>query len=330
MSGQGDEAAKSGTTTKSTDTGLGSASLLDPFVAILVPEVTTGLRCRIRAPEGFSVMEVQHSTWVAAARSKSVLWLVVEEDLDVQEPFQSCKLLGSTGNMAGLQDTINSQLIPSIAGTRLGGRKRSASGAAPGSVRYGHNPNKLASVDDFPLGHFDEPNSDDHIQLRSPRQSSVQLSPMRVDPDIPADIRRPDVSPISSTISLNLLLKSAEPNECMPSPQRHPSTPEHSHDSNKVRTDMEGLIPVGEGFKAPGYVPVGNIAYKIHSPRLEGLYGGKSDSVVSTRGRSLFVEHTSMVEVGPHDPPVVSYHPALHVIMQNVHIHSCVLIITHT
>ena len=219
MSGQGDEVAKSGMTTKSTDSGMGSASLSDPFVAIPVNETTTRSRRRIKAPEGSSAMEVRRSNRVAAARSRSILQPVVEENLVIPETSQAHELLGSMENMVGLRDTVNPQLRLSTSGTSLVGRKRSASGDAPGSVRQGHNPNKpLASADGFPPGHF-EPNSNDHIPLMFPECSPVQLSPMRVDSVLPTDVNHPDTSPISSSISQNPLLRPVGSHESTPSPR---------------------------------------------------------------------------------------------------------------
>ena len=164
--------------------------------------------------------------------------------------------------------------------------------------------------------------SNDRIQLKSPQQELIQHLPMRVDPAIPADVGWPDVSPISSTISKNPLLRSAGPNERTPSPRRHTSTSVHTCDSNKAHAVMEGLIPIGEGFRALGYAPVGGVTYKIHFPRAEGSGRGKSDNDISMRSRRLFADYTSMVEAGPHDPLVAGYHPALCAILQDVHIHS--------
>jgi hypothetical protein len=95
MSGQRDEMAKSGTTARSTGSGSGSASLSDAFVAVSVGKATTGSRRRVKAPEGSSTMEIRRSTWVAAARAKSVLQPVVEEELGMLN-FEIVSSIGSS------------------------------------------------------------------------------------------------------------------------------------------------------------------------------------------------------------------------------------------
>jgi hypothetical protein len=257
-------------------------------------------------------MEVRRSTRVAAARSRSILQPVAEENLVTPVLSQVRESLSSMGNTVGLRDTVNPQLRSSVGGTSLAGRKRSASGDAPGSPRRGYNPNKLASANDFPPGHFDEPNSDDHIP--SLQCTPIQLSPMRIDSVIPANISNPDASPFSSTISQNPLLKPVRSHDRTPSPRRHPTASIHTRDSNRARTAMEGMFPIGQGFQAPGYAPVGGATYKIHSPQLGGSKSGKLDNNLSARGRKLFAEYTSTVEAGQHDPP-------LNASLQDVRIH---------
>ena len=156
---------------------------------------------------------------------------------------------------------------PSTSGANLVGHKHSASGAVPGSTRHGHNPNKLASADDFPPGHFDEPHSDDHIPLVPPHINTSQLSPMRVDSTILKGIMQPVASPISSSISQNPLLQPAAGNEHMPFPC-HPSSSLRTQDSHTAQAVMDSMFPIGNGFQAPGYAPVGGITYSVHSPLL--------------------------------------------------------------
>ena len=60
---------------------------------------------------------------------------------------------------------------------------------------------------------------------------------------------------------------------------------------------MEGLFPIGDGFQAPGYVPIGSITYKVHSPRQDKLGSGSS-----AKGRRLFSEYTGVVGSGLPDP----------------------------
>ena len=58
---------------------------------------------------------------------------------------------------------------------------------------------------------------------------------------------------------------------------------------------MEGLIPIGEGFQAPGSAPVGGITYQVHSPCMGRPDSGKAGTSGSMRGRQLFSEYTSVV-----------------------------------
>jgi len=85
---------------------------------------------------------------------------------------------------------------------------------------------------------------------------------------------------------------------------------------------MEGFFPIGEGFQAHGYAPVGGVTYQVHSPRLGNLGCGKVGSGSLAIGKKLFTEHTSMVEAGPHDPPKAGYHPALQALLRDVRIYS--------
>jgi hypothetical protein len=58
MLDKGDKVAKSGITTRSTDSSSGSAFLSDTYVAVTVAKPTKGSRHCVRAPEGSFVMEV--------------------------------------------------------------------------------------------------------------------------------------------------------------------------------------------------------------------------------------------------------------------------------
>ena len=105
------------------------------------------------------------------------------------------------------------------------------------------------------------------------------------------------MTPFSSPLSQNPLFFRPPPvNAHTFSPRRRPFAAVHTRDGNAAWAAMEGLFPIGEGFQAPGYVPVGGVTYKLQSPRL-----GKPGSRSSTRGRQLFAEYASMAEPGPLD-----------------------------
>ena len=330
MSGQGEEATQSsgtGTTTSGTDSGSGSGSLSDAFVVVTVGKSTTASsRRRVQAPAGSSNLEVRRSSRVALSRARSsrattleasgqvlgdapaggerttgfapqVLHPVVEEERSL--PGQPHLPTGPLGTAVGFRDTATAQASPMVEGAVLVGRKRSATSAAPGSVRRGHGPNKLASAADFSPGHFNEPTSDDHIpDLLHP--SAAPASPMRVDPVIPPHARQlaTPVTPISSPLSQNpLLLRPTVGNRHTPSPRRQPlTTTLHTRDGNVAWAALEGLHPIPEGFQAAGYAPVGGITYRVRSPRfqVQGSHG-------SQQGRKLFEEYASMADLGSHD-----------------------------
>jgi hypothetical protein len=326
MSNRGVETDGSGTATSSTDSGLGSGSLSDAFVAVEVTKSTVGSKRRVQAPAGSASLEVRRSSRVASRLTRTtasvtsdrvsgeaspgsahatgynfrILQPVAEERLPA--PGHPRLPTDPLGNAVGFRDTVTPQRIPEASEATLPvvGRKRAATSAAPGSVRRGQGPSKLASADDFPPGHFDEPFSDDYIPvLNSPHGVADQASPMKLDPanrEISAP-RDTAVTPISSALSINpLLQRPAGVSQHTPSPGRRQPASLRTRDGNAAWAAAEGLLPVGEGFQAPGYVPVGGVLYTVRSPRAQipASHGSK-------RGRQLFAEYASMAETGPHD-----------------------------
>ena len=307
MSGQGDEVARSGTTSQSNDSGMGSASLSDPFVAIPAAKTTVGSRHRVKAPEGSSIMEVRHSSRVAAARTKPLLLPVAEEEPGTPDRSQSRKLIDPMGNVVDFRDTANPQMGLSTRKAGLIDRKRSLSRAAPGTASHGQAPVKLASASDFPPGHFDEPNSDDHIPLDPPQQNLARISSMKIDPFDSTNARQAHstASPVSSNLSQNPLLQPATIVERTPFARRLSSLA-RSRDGNTAQMNMEGILPIGEGFQAPGYAPVDGATYNTQSSRL---------------GKQSFAEYIRTMKVGPLDPTAAVRNPALHAILQDVRIY---------
>ena len=191
--------------------------------------------------------------------------------------------------------------------TILAGRKRSASNAASGSGsrRHGPTPRHLASAADFSPTHFDEPASDaippsafsrNHSPLLSPRQPPP--SPMRIDPVASgrSEAAQRDATPLSSPISQNPLLRKTGDTHT-PSPSRRRSASFHTRDGDAAWAAADGLLPITEGFTAPGYVPaqvVGGITYKIHSPRTS--LPTQPTAPLLKVGRQLFAEHPGTVD----------------------------------
>jgi hypothetical protein len=319
MSAQDDEhqAAEAGTTSRGTDSGSGSSSLSDPFVVITTDRSAPGTRRRVKAPEGSSAMEVRRSSRVAT-RPKPLLLPVVEEEAGLLRPLED-----PMRNTADLRGTVNPQGDSSASRSGQVGRKRSASSAAPGSGSRARHPFTLASAADFPPDHFDEPNSDTVMPPVSPsthQRDHVHNSPMRVDPVISDVIGQPVNSPVSSTLSRNPLLATPVASERPQSSRRDQSASVRTRDRSTVQAIMDGLIPIGKGFQAPGYVPVGGVTYQIRSPRTGRSDGNRAGDVGSAKGRALFTEYTGTVMAGPLDPPV-TVQPTLQALAQNVCVH---------
>jgi hypothetical protein len=317
---QGDEPqpTESGGTSSS---GSGFTSLSDPLVVTAADKATPSSRRRVKAPVGSATMEIRRSSRVAKARSRPLLLPVVEE-----EPGQLRPPLVPLGNTGDFRDTPNPQMGSSASRTGQVGRKRSASSAAPGSAHRTRNPYIPASAADFSPDHFEEPNSD-NLALLAPHESHqpdhAPTSPMKVDSTSTVVIRQSDTSPVSSTLSRNPLLATPAARVRPPSSRKQPSATVRTRDSNTAQAAMEGFFPIGEGFQAPGYAPVGGVTYQLHSPRMGRLGGSRAGDGSSAKGRELFPEYTSTVVAGPHDPPVETarHLPTPQVLLQHVCIH---------
>jgi hypothetical protein len=323
-----------GTTTSSLDSGQGSASLSDAFVAV---PTATG---RVAAPEGVSRLSVRRSSRVASSRSRSlqagtpnvagpsntsapniqvvdalpggkrrtgyayqVLSSVAEETRNSHTPD------GPSGNASGPRDTATPRT------DILAGRKRAATSAASGSERRAPFTRPMASAADFSPTHFDEPMSDDRVPAL-PRIPSPQGP---IDPSSPA--RTPSSSPISQN---PLVRRSSDMVIHTPSPRRR-STSFRTQDGNAAWAAAEGLLPITEGFTAPGYVPaqvVGGITYSVHSPRRHQLAASRPDV-----GRQLFRDYlkngTFPQVPGPQPYPHISkntVYPQVPATQPNTHI----------
>ena len=174
-----------GTTNRSSDSGQGTASLSDAFVAV---PAEAG---RVAAPEGASCLMVCRSSRVASSKSRSlqvgtsnplipsitpstvaptivdtlpggkrktgyayqILPPVGEESRHSHTP----PVAGLSGNASGPRDTATPRM------DTLAGRKHAATSAASGSGRrapfFASEP--LASANDFSPTHFNEPLSDE-------------------------------------------------------------------------------------------------------------------------------------------------------------------------
>ena len=129
--------------------------------------------------------------------------------------------------------------------------------------------------------------------------------------------------PSSSPISSNPLLRRIRGHTFFPA--RKHSDIFCMCDASKAWLAAEGLVPVADDFRTPGFVSsqlVGGITYKVYSPKSQCLGTGK----LST-GRELFDGHRSAVreppgtlsvapQPGPHSPcndPFEQDHLGLHI-----------------
>ena len=132
-------------------------------------------------------------------------------------------------HVTGSRAFTTTQADSEVVGTSLGGRKRSASAAAPSTPRHERLPAPLASTADFMM-HFVELNSDlPDLCLLTTVASSKHLSPA------------------SSTFSANSLL--------WRSVSEAPLVCAHSRTSHATWLAKEGLAPIPEGYSVPGYMP---------------------------------------------------------------------------
>ena len=79
-----------------------------------------------------------------------------------------------------------------------------------------------------------------------------------------------------------------------PSPRRPPF---RTQDSNAAWAAAEGLLPIPDGFSAPGYVPanvVGGITYTVRSPQALSPQMHRPTAPPASVGRQLFAEFTGM------------------------------------
>jgi hypothetical protein len=297
--------ARPGASASSIDSGQGSEPLSDAFVAVPVPRRSKkASSMRVEAPEGSSMMLVRRSTRVASAMAKSVMAdtagypapIIIRVPPALGRTTKGAPLLlpsvaeespgvplGLLGNAGGLRDTSAPRVDLSAGASMLAGRKRSASSAAPGYMRRPKLPH-IASAADFSPTHFDEPQSDG---LMPPHVASAAVfSPTHFDDprsDAPNYTSRPAsptgtgllavkpaATPMSSPLSQNPLLQRDSPMVfSTPSPSRRRSASFRTRDSHAAWEAAEGLLPIREGFTAPGYRPaqvVGGITYKVHSP----------------------------------------------------------------
>jgi hypothetical protein len=244
-----------GTTVSSSDGGQNTASLSDAFVAV---PADAG---HVVAPEGASHLSVRRSSRVASTRSRSIqpsssnlsIPTIVDAlpggkrkagyAYQVLAPVteESRTPAGLSENASGPRDTATPRLEP------MAGRKRAASGAASESERRAPITRHLASAADFSPTHFDEPVSDDHI----PDPNSPRLVPSLQQEIIPQSSQAG--TPFSSPISQNPLLRNGSPMAVQsPSPSRRRPAPFRTQDSNAAWAAAEGLLPIAEGFTAPG------------------------------------------------------------------------------
>ena len=169
---------------------------------------------------------------------------------------------------------------------------------------------KLASAQDFSPTHFDEPRSEgipppSEPSLPPAHQLSVPLSPMAIDH---VDRERvQDDSPLSTPISQNPLLQRPAPMVVQsPSPSQRCSQSMRTRDSTAAWATADGMLPIHDGFRAPGYVPapvVGGITYTVQSTPERSPHAYRPITQSASVGRRLFSEYGDPQRQGsPQEP----------------------------
>jgi hypothetical protein len=162
--------------------------------------------------------------------------------------------------------------VPQFGPTTGMGRKRSATSAAPASGHRRSVAKRMASASNFSPTHFDEPVSSGPVPP-SPNTPYKHSSAARVAPENNGHVKGSQLPslPSSSPISHNPLLGREDHMVIQtPSPPRRRPQSFRTHDGDTAWPAAKGLLPVREGFVAPGYVPaqlVGGVTYTVRSPQ---------------------------------------------------------------
>ncbi|KAF8810200.1 hypothetical protein BYT27DRAFT_7092855 [Phlegmacium glaucopus] len=261
------------------DSGHGSGPLSDAFVAEVVGNPRPGSSRCIAAPLNVSQLEVHRSIRVAS-RSQSAQYAppgtrravsnalpsLVEASPSLHAPSPSLRAQFAapsdpTGNAGDFRGIDIPQVSLEPARSNFGGRKCSATSDAHRLPRQARGPSAYRSP------------SPSHFRPPAHVLPSVHPNPTTPPRSIQSQCSAVNVAPLSSPIDSNPLLQSRlDPSIHTPSPARRLSTSFHTRDSNAAWAAAEGLLPICDAFKAPGYVPahiVGGISYNVHSPRSE-------------------------------------------------------------
>ncbi|KAF8811064.1 hypothetical protein BYT27DRAFT_7253194 [Phlegmacium glaucopus] len=272
--------------TDGTDSGQGSGPLSDAFIAQRETHPLPGGSRRIAAPSNISCLEVRRSLRVAS-RGQSVqtatlpttfivappgtrptVGYVYEFLPSIANPSPSVhEHAGGPSDQPGNRDDSRGIPIPqsSLEPTEANftGCKCSATNDAPGSPRIIHHPTLPNPTTPAHSGHS-------HLS----------------------------VAPILSPINSNPLLHHP-PDDRMhtPSPGRK-TTSLCTRDANAAWAAAEGLLPISEAFRTPGYAPahiVGGITYDVCSSR--SAHPGPASPAFA---RQLFAEHHGSTQFVPH------------------------------
>ncbi|KAF8814363.1 hypothetical protein BYT27DRAFT_7266154 [Phlegmacium glaucopus] len=258
-----------------TDSGQGSGPLSDAFVAEPVRHLGVALAHQVVAPSNFSRLEVRRSSRVAsratsipvppppaavftpappgAKRVAGYVYEVLPSPIDASSSLRErpSGISNSLGNVGGSRDTIIPRASFEAAGEFSAGRKRSATGDAPGSPRQGIEPLT-------PL----QPAPSYRPSLHAPFFAIPSATPHPSTPPR-SDCSLLNVAPVSSPIASNPLLhRPAGPSVTSPSSRR-------SHVDNVAWAAAQGLLPISGAFQTLGYAPapaVGGSSYSIQAP----------------------------------------------------------------
>jgi hypothetical protein len=314
-----------GTATGSTDSGQGSEPLSDAFVA-----VAAGGRARqdslrvVEAPKSSDRFFIRRSARVASSRSHSVQASALNpsavEIVDAlpggkhrvgyayevletvgEAPGPSIRPVGPAGNASSLRDAAIPQLGP------ITNRKRSATSAVSGSDRRGPISKRLASAADsifhlvistsllvtLPFRHFCHPIFLSYLHLTSSPTSPFLLRRYQRHSEL---LRALDVSTRQfRALFPRTLYYGRDLGPPWMSSHLHPDAFLFvlRTASNTAWAAAEGLLPIREGFTAPGYVPahvVGGITYTVRSPKTRSPQARRPSIQPVSMGRQLFAE----------------------------------------
>jgi hypothetical protein len=291
----GPRSIKSDTTKPSSISGMDSAPLSDPYVAVHLP-TDDRKGAVVKEPEGsaqFSVPLPRRSTRLRAAPPDPPQLLNPHKIFSKTAPDGKRKpgwqyeieASGNSGTPApekpdvskgppgyadGSRDIVELQAGSKVRMDGTGvGRKRAATSDAPGADSRGKGKgiDRLASSKDFPSHHWEEEvsvdlDNTDWPPLGTPKNHTSPGSPMKTSP------AKHDDSPMATEVSGKGKTGTAITPTSSPI-SRNPllaKIPRFNHAPNAAWLHAQGLIPASSGLLAPGYIPAINADPRLRAP----------------------------------------------------------------